>query len=78
MGAYFGAISTLATRKVPTNGLLVFPFPNNGVVLSHANDYFTSCGGSSQLEGLTTTEVNERFMKPMTSPFFSVIFFATC
>lgn len=44
----------------------VLPFPKDGVTLSYLADFFTACGGRKELKGLTTTEVNEKFVKPMT------------
>ena len=42
------------------------PFPKHGVHLSFANQFIAECGGRDALEGLTTTEVNDQFVKPAT------------
>jgi tetratricopeptide (TPR) repeat protein len=41
-------------------------FPRYGVRLSFLNLFLEECGGRSALEDLTTTEVCERFIKPVT------------
>ena len=41
-------------------------FPQLGVKISHVDDFFEVCGGRDKLEGLTTKEVCEQFIKPMT------------
>lgn len=43
------------------------PFNEMGVELAVLLEFVQSCGGPSALEGLSTTEVCERFLKPMTS-----------
>jgi len=48
---------------LPFNSLL---FPKLGVRLCYLNDFISQCGGREVLEGLTTTEVCERFVKPLT------------
>ena len=39
---------------------------NDGLKLSSMLDFIEECGGSSTLEGLTTTEFNVKYMKPFT------------
>lgn len=46
-------------------------FPKDGISLSYMNEFIGICGGRPQLEGLTTTEINERFVKPMTISYHS-------
>ncbi len=41
-------------------------FPKHGVRLSFYNHFVDLCGGRNNLEGLTTTEVCERYVKPAT------------
>jgi tetratricopeptide (TPR) repeat protein len=41
-------------------------FPRHGVRLSFLEQFLEECGGRSALEGLSTTEVCERFIKPVT------------
>ena len=41
-------------------------FPKEGVRLSHLDEFIRACGGKSELEGLTTTDVCEKFIKPWT------------
>ena len=46
------------------------PFPKNGVKLSYLLNHFVEeCGGREALEGLTTTEVCEKFVKPFTKDY---------
>jgi hypothetical protein len=42
------------------------PFPKDGIRLSSINVFYNACGGRDKLIGLTTTEVNEKFLKPIT------------
>ena len=42
------------------------PFPKDGVRLSFIQEFFDFCGGREKLEGLTTTEVCNKFVKPAT------------
>jgi tetratricopeptide (TPR) repeat protein len=41
-------------------------FPQHGVQLSFLDQFLQECGGRAALEGLTTTEVCDQFIKPMT------------
>jgi hypothetical protein len=41
-------------------------FPRHGVRLSFLDQFLQDCGGRAALEGLTTTEVCDQFIKPMT------------
>ena len=41
-------------------------FPKSGVKLSYIEEFFTACGGRDKLEGLTTTEVCDQYIKPLT------------
>ena len=50
----------------PTDPNEPLPFPKHGVHLSFANEFIAECGGRTALEGLTTTEVNDQFVKPAT------------
>ncbi|GFH55521.1 TPR-like protein [Chaetoceros tenuissimus] len=46
------------------------PFPKNGIKLSYLlNDFVVECGGREALEGLTTTEVCDNFVKPATKDY---------
>jgi hypothetical protein len=40
--------------------------PKHGVKLSFIDEFINSCGGPSKLNGLTTTEIKEKFILPMT------------
>ena len=71
MGANIGVISSTLNDGESCSDGVVLPFPKTGVTLSFASEFFTACGGRSELEGLTTTEVNEKFVKAMTAPFQS-------
>ena len=42
------------------------PFPKDGVRLSFVNQFIAECGGRDALEGLTTTEMSDNFVKPAT------------
>jgi hypothetical protein len=42
------------------------PFPKDGIRLSSINVFYNACGGKDKLIGLTTTEVNEKFLKSIT------------
>eukprot|EP01041_Mallomonas_annulata_P001209 gene1209-2353_t len=42
------------------------PFPKMGVRQSVFREFITDCGGESELIGLSTTEVCDRFLKPLT------------
>ena len=42
------------------------PFPKDGVRLSFIQEFFNFCGGREKLEGLTTTDVCNEFVKPAT------------
>eukprot|EP01041_Mallomonas_annulata_P013717 gene13717-29173_t len=42
------------------------PFPKIGVRLSVFRYFIKECGGKSELIGLSTTEVCDRFLKPLT------------
>jgi len=42
-------------------------FPKDGVRLSFVKEFFDFCGGRDKLEGLTTTNVNDQFVKPATA-----------
>jgi len=43
------------------------PFPKDGIRLSFLAEFVLLCGGPAALQGLTTTDVNEKFVKPMTA-----------
>eukprot|EP01041_Mallomonas_annulata_P010600 gene10600-22135_t len=59
------SISYNKTEKLDktTNQL---PFPKIGVKLSVFREFITECGGESELKGLSTTDVSDRFLKPLT------------
>ena len=42
------------------------PFPKDGIRLSSISVFYNACGGRDKLIGLTTTEVNDKFLKPIT------------
>ena len=72
MGASVGVIISLDGQTETTgDGVVILPFPKNGVTLSYICEFFEACGGRANLEGLTTTEVNEKHVKLMTAPFQS-------
>jgi len=41
-------------------------FPKKGIKLSYLEEFFRECGGRDSLNDLTTTEVCERYIKPIT------------
>jgi tetratricopeptide (TPR) repeat protein len=41
-------------------------FPKHGVKLRHYDEFIQLCGGRNRLKGLTTTDVCDQFIKPMT------------
>ncbi|CAB9512382.1 Kinesin light chain [Seminavis robusta] len=41
-------------------------FPKSGVRLSHLAEFIEACGGKQELEGMTTTDICEKFVKPWT------------
>ena len=43
------------------------PFPKDGIRLSSMKDFYDACGGKDKLLGLTTTDVNEKYQKPITA-----------
>ena len=43
------------------------PFPKDGIRLSSMKDFYAACGGKDKLLGLTTTDVNEKYQKPITA-----------
>lgn len=43
------------------------PFNESGVQLSVLLEFVNSCGGRAKLQGMTTTEVCDTFLKPMTA-----------
>ena len=43
------------------------PFPKDGIRLSSIKDFYDACGGKDNLKGLTTTDVNDKYQKPMTA-----------
>ena len=45
------------------------PLRKHGVRLDYYQEFIAACGGRDSLEGLTTTEVNENFVKPATAHF---------
>lgn len=42
------------------------PFSKDGLLFAEFFEFIDRCGGRAVLEGLTTAQVNENFMKPMT------------
>ena len=42
------------------------PFPKDGVRLSGLDEFVSKCGGSAALNGLTTTDVCNQYLKPLT------------
>ena len=42
------------------------PFPKEGIKLSSWDIFINECGGRSMLEGLSTTDVNNLYVKPLT------------
>ena len=52
------------TKKAAASSL---PFPKDGIRLSSLKDFYDACGGKDNLLGLTTTDVNEKYQKPITA-----------
>ena len=44
-----------------------FPFPKEGITVSGILNFIESCGGRDQLAGLSTTQVCENHLKPLTA-----------
>jgi hypothetical protein len=44
-------------------------FPKHGVALPYLEECIAQCGGRDALDGLTTTEMCEKFVKPVTARF---------
>lgn len=61
IGEGAGADGWMAPEKELT------PFPKFGVKLSFIDDFIEDCGGLEALEGVTTTDLCEYFVKPATS-----------
>ena len=56
--------ATAARRKEAASSL---PFPKSGVRLSYLREFVVAqCGGEDALKGLTTADVNWRFVMPPT------------
>ena len=51
-------------KKVTASSL---PFPKDGIRLSSMKDFYDACGGKDKLLGLTTTDVNVKYQKPITA-----------
>jgi hypothetical protein len=51
-------------KKVTTSSL---PFSKDGIRLSSMKVFYNACGGKDKLLGLTTTDVNEKYQKPITA-----------
>ena len=51
-------------KKVRASSL---PFPKDGIRLSSMKDFYDACGGKDKLLGLTTTDVNDKYQKPITA-----------
>ncbi len=62
------SVSLSMDHQAPTGNehQIPLPFPKDGVRLSAILAFFELCGGRSALVDLTTTEVCENFVKPMT------------
>jgi len=54
-----GAKTSVSLEQTP-------PFPKEGIKLSSLDFFIAECGGRSELEGLTTTDVNNMYQKPLT------------
>ena len=48
------------------NSSKILPFPKNGVKLTYIKEFYDACGGREALEGLTTTEVSDLYVKSKT------------
>ena len=55
-----------AFAAVKSSSTAPLPFPKDGVKLSFVNEFYGFCGGREKLEGLSTTDVCEKFIKPAT------------
>ena len=56
-------VSTTTTTAIASS----LPFPKDGIRLSSIKDFYDACGGKDNLKGLTTTDVNEKYQKPITA-----------
>jgi len=64
-GAAVGLSPRVVVADVPDGQPL--PFPKHGVRLSYYAQFVEECGGRDALQGLTTTEVCDTFVKPATA-----------
>ena len=55
---------SVVKKKVTASSL---PFPKDGIRLSSIKDFYDACGGKDKLLGLSTTDVNEKYQKPITA-----------
>ena len=62
-GGSVGVVRTPIGEESFSAGVLAFP--KDGVKLSYVAEFLAICGGREKLQGLTTTEVSEKFVKPM-------------
>jgi tetratricopeptide (TPR) repeat protein len=54
------AVASTAIEDVPND------FPKLGLRLNYLNELIVACGGRAELDGLSTADVGERFIKPWT------------
>lgn len=59
--------SAIARQVYPSTQINVQkPFPKLGITLAGMNDFVTRIGGEETVKGLTTTQICELYVKPMT------------
>ena len=63
--SHFMARETSAETLTASSGGTL-PFPKEGIKLSSWDIFINECGGRSMLEGLSTTDVNNQYQKPLT------------
>ena len=54
------------TTTLPVSDADTLPFQKEGVLLSAFDEFIGECGGMDAIHGLSTTDVNNRFQKPLT------------
>jgi hypothetical protein len=69
VGGQIIMLSLPGSQKARNNKSIIssLPFPKDGIKLSSIKDFYDACGGKDKLIGLTTTDVNEKYQKIITS-----------
>ena len=64
-----GCSSSIQATPIPVDKVVVadLPFPKDGVKLCAVDEFIQRAGGEAKLLDLTTTDVCNQFLKPLTS-----------